>query len=136
MFLLFKADGESLTYLWGIKMNQEAKSILLRLVVCIAASLVLLVAQASANTLFVTIFCKVANAALTLWFVWLLVKLLYQGIKAIWRTTTAKIKSIFSKKTVNMTIEKSITRIDLNVQKKPNQLLYEHDFEDTYQYGR
>ena len=117
-------------------MNQETKSILLRLVVCIAASLVLLVAQASANTLFVTIFCKVANAALALWFVWLLVKLLYQGIKAIWRTTTAKIKSNFSKKTVNMTIEKSITKIDLHVQKKPNQLMYEHDFEDTYQYGR
>ena len=117
-------------------MNQEAKSILVRLLVCIAASLVLLVVQAIANTLFVTIFCKVANAALTLWLVWLLINLFYQGIKAIWRTTTAKLKAIFIKKSVNMPSEKSITKIELNLQKKPKQLMYEHDFEDTYQYGR
>lgn len=118
------------------KMNHEAKSILLRLFICIATGLVMLVVQSSANTLFVNIFCKVANAALTLWLMWLLINIFYLCIKAIWRTTTAKIMSIFSKKSVNMPIEKSITKIELKVQKKPSPLMYEDDFEDNYQYGR
>ena len=117
-------------------MNMQAKSLLNKAFVCFAATVVLFAIQVMSDSLVVDVLCKATSAVLTIWTAWLLIKLTYLVITGIWRKSIAKVKAIFSSKTVTKPIEISTNPVELKVQKKPNQPMYEHDFEDNYQYGK
>lgn len=114
----------------------QAKSLLKKVFIIIAASVVLFTVQMMSDSLVVDVLCKTTNALLTIWTVWLLIKLSYLAILGIWRNSLARVKGIFRRKSESKPIEVSTKTVELKVQKKPNPPLYEHDFEDNYQYGR
>lgn len=117
-------------------MNMQAKSLLKKVFIYFATSLVLFVVQMESDSIVVDVLCKIANALLTIWTVWLLIKFTCLAISGIWHGLIAKVKAFFSRKTVIKPAEISIKPIALKVQKKARQPLYEENYEDTYQYGR
>lgn len=117
-------------------MNMQAKSLLKKVFIIIAASVVLFAVQMMSDSLVVDVLCKTTNAFLTIWTVWLLIRLSYLAILGVWRNSIARVMGIFRRKSESKPIDVSTIPIALKVQKKPRQLLYEENYEDTYQYGR
>jgi hypothetical protein len=117
-------------------MNKQIKSVLKNLLICLAASFILIAVQVSAVSISMKVICKVASASLTVWSMWNLVKLAYLLIIEFWSKTISKLKNMFTKRHATLNDQTLISKIKIKVHNKPNQLLYETDFEDTYQYGR
>lgn len=116
-------------------MNIQTKSVLIKLLVSVVATIVLFAIEAMTNTLLVNVLCKAANVVLYIWTIWLSIKLTYLAGIHIWHASLAKIKTAISKKPAIKQNENSIKPVELKVQPKPNQLMYEDDFEDNYHYG-
>lgn len=95
----------------------QAKSLLKKVFIIIAASVVLFTVQMMSDSLVVDVLCKTTNALLTIWTVWLLIKLSYLAILGIWRNSLARVKGIFRRKSESKPIEVSTKTVELKVQK-------------------
>lgn len=117
-------------------MNTQIKSVLKILLISLVALFILIAVQVTADSIAARIICKVAISALSVWFMWNLAKLAFLLFIELWKKLISKLKTMFTKKHAKLLDETLIPKIEVKVHKKPKQQMYEHDFEDTYQYVR